>query len=162
MLVAVISLLVLGVLLLLIEVIFVPGTTIVGIGGVILLGIGVYLAYDYIGEVAGHLSIGSALLAILLSLGVLLKGRTWERMALDSQLTERVNADSSYSVTVGQQGVTESRLNPAGNAAFGDKVVEVHGNGIFIEQGTAVEVTQIDGTRIVVRAIVNNDFEAIA
>jgi membrane-bound ClpP family serine protease len=151
MLTVVIALLVLGVLLLLIEVIFVPGTTIVGIGGVILLGIGVYIAYDSIGEVVGHLSIASALLVIVLSLGVLLKGRTWQRMALDSSITERVTAGAPLHVTVGERGIAESRLNPVGKAAFGENVLEVHSSGGFIDQGTAVEVVRVSGNRILVK-----------
>jgi len=162
MLAAVIALLVLGVLLLLIEVIFVPGTTIVGIGGVILLIIGVYLAYDTIGEVAGHLSIASALLAILLSLGVLLKGRTWERMALDSRLTERVDPGAGQTLAVGQRGVTESRLNPVGKAVFGDQVVEVHSSGAFIGEATPIEVAHVSAGRIIVRKIVDDVPETIA
>jgi membrane-bound ClpP family serine protease len=162
MLTAVITLLILGVLLLLIEVIFVPGTTIVGIGGVILLVIGVYLAYDTIGEVAGHLSIASALLAILLSLGVLLKGRTWERMALDSQLNEHVDSRTGPVVAVGDLGVTDSRLNPVGKAIFGENVLEVHSSGAFIDEGTSVEVTHVSTGRISVRKIVDDVTEAIA
>jgi len=162
MLAAVIAFLVLGVLLLLIEVIFVPGTTIVGIGGVILLILGVYLAYETIGEVAGHFSIASALLAIVLSLGVLLKGRTWERMALDSQLSERVDSRTGSVVAVGDLGVTESRLNPVGKAVFGDNVLEVHSSGAFIDEGTAVEVMHVSAGRISVRKIVDDVTETIA
>ncbi len=162
MLGVVVALLVLGVLLLLLEVVFVPGTTIVGVGGVILLVIGVHLAYDTIGEVAGHLSIASALLAILLSLGFLLKGRTWERMALESQLTERVDANDKQKVVVGDMGVADSRLNPVGKAVFGENVLKVHSNEGFISEGTAIEVTHVADGRISVRKIVDDVTDTIA
>ena len=50
---AVIGLIVLGVGLLVVEIIFVPGTTIVGIIGFLCSGWGIYLGYEYFGKTGG-------------------------------------------------------------------------------------------------------------
>jgi membrane-bound ClpP family serine protease len=112
----VIALLLLGILLLLLEILFVPGTTIVGVGGIILLVIGIYLAYDFIGPTAGHLSLASSVAVVFLSLIVLLKGKTWQRMALDTNVAGKGVEQLEKLVSVGDRGKTISRLNPVGKA----------------------------------------------
>ncbi len=52
---AVIGLIILGIGLVVIEVVFVPGTTVVGIAGFICTGFGIYLGYDYFGNVTGSI-----------------------------------------------------------------------------------------------------------
>jgi len=56
----VIGLLLLGILLLLLEIVFVPGTTIVGIGGLIRLAFGIFIAYNSISLTAGQVSLASS------------------------------------------------------------------------------------------------------
>jgi membrane-bound ClpP family serine protease len=83
-------------------------------------------------------------------------------MALDSRLIERVDSNDREKVTVGDVGVTESRLNPVGKAIFGEHVVEVHSHGAFIGEGTPVEIVQVSGTRIIVRKIGDDVTNAVA
>jgi membrane-bound ClpP family serine protease len=54
---------------------------------------------------------------------------------------------------VGQQGTATTPLTPAGKARFGDELVDVLSSGEFIPRGSDVEVTEVHGNRIVVRAI---------
>lgn len=151
MLGVVIGLLVLGVLLLLLEIVFIPGTTIVGIGGVVILIIGIYLAYG-ISATVGHLSLAGSLVLVLLALGVMLKARTWERLALNDSITSKSPANvAEGTLNVGDTGITIGRLNPVGNANFGDRIVEVHSIGEFIEEDTPIEVVRISGNRVVVK-----------
>jgi len=48
-------------------------------------------------------------------------------------------------------GVADTALRPTGKASIDGRRVDVVSDGDFIDQGTAVEVVEIDGTRIVVR-----------
>ena len=149
----VIALLLLGVLLLLLEILFVPGTTIVGVGGVVLLAIGIYLAYAYLGTQAGHISLAACVLSVFVSLVILLKGQTWKRMALDTNITGKGVDQIEGFVSVGEKGRTVSRLNPMGKALFGDRLIEVSTSGEFIDQEKDIEVVQIQQNKIRVKSV---------
>ena len=149
----VIALLLLGILLLLLEILFVPGTTIVGVGGMILLAIGIYLAYDFIGTTAGHLSLASSVAVIFLALIVLLKGQTWKRMALETNVEGKGVEQLEKLVFVGDRGKTISRLNPVGKALFGEKIFEVSTTGEFVDEDVNIEVVKLDQNRIKVKTV---------
>ncbi|MGE0866029.1 MAG: NfeD family protein, partial [Vicinamibacterales bacterium] len=52
---------------------------------------------------------------------------------------------------LGRQGVARSPLRPAGIADIDGTRVDVVSDGAFIDAGTAITVTRVDGNRIVVR-----------
>jgi membrane-bound serine protease (ClpP class) len=56
-------------------------------------------------------------------------------------------------VNVGEPGEVVSRLRPTGKAKFGDAIVDVVAEGEFLEVGTAVEIIEIHGNRVVVKAV---------
>ena len=149
----VIALLLLGVLLLLLEILFVPGNTIVGVGGIVLLAIGIYLAYDYLGAAAGHISLASCLVAVILSLVVLLKGQTWKKMALEAHVQGKSVEEIEKLVSVGDEGKTVSRLNPSGKALFGDNIIEVDAAGEFVDAESKIVVTKVEQNKIRVKTV---------
>ena len=149
----IIALLLLGVLLLLLEILFVPGTTIVGIGGFILLAIGIYLAYSYLGNQAGHISLVCSVGAIFLSLVVLLKGQTWKKMALDTNVEGKGVEQVENLVEVGEEGKSVTRLNPSGKALFGDKLIEVDATGEFVDAESKIVVTKVEQNKIRVKTL---------
>lgn len=149
----VIGLLLLGILLILVEILFVPGTTIVGIGGVILLGIGVYMAYAMISTQAGHLSLAGSVVLVFLSLIVLLKGQTWKRMALDTKVEGKGVENIASLVAVGDRGRAISRLNPMGKALINDQLVEVATAGEFVDSEQEVEVVKVEQNKINVKPV---------
>lgn len=149
----VIALLLLGILLLLLEILFVPGTTIVGVGGVILLGIGIYLAYAYLGSTFGHISLASSVAVVFLSLGVLLKGKTWQRLALDTNITSKGVDQVETLVAVGDRGKTITRLNPMGKAMFGDLILEVATSDEFVDSDQEIEVVKVEQNKIKVKTV---------
>jgi membrane-bound serine protease (ClpP class) len=54
---------------------------------------------------------------------------------------------------VGDRGVVVAKLRPAGRAKFGEAIVDVVCEGDFLDIDTAVEILEIRGNRVVVRAI---------
>ena len=54
---------------------------------------------------------------------------------------------------VGQAGTTMSTLRPAGKARIGEKTYDVVAEGDFIEKGRRIEVMEVKGNRIVVKAV---------
>ena len=75
-------LIVFGISLLIIEVIFIPGTTFAGIGGMLfVLGFGVYLGFEYFGTSIGFLILGMSLITVISSFVYGLKAQPWEQFS---------------------------------------------------------------------------------
>jgi membrane-bound ClpP family serine protease len=125
----------------------------VGIGGLILLAIGIYLAYTYLGSLAGHISLASCVAAVFLSLIVLLKGQTWKKMALETNVEGKGVEQVEKMVAVGDEGKTVTRLNPSGNALFGDKLIEVDASGEFVDAESKIVVTKVEQNKIRVKTV---------
>jgi membrane-bound serine protease (ClpP class) len=68
---------------------------------------------------------------------------------------KQISSDGAnrFPVGVGDWGVAESPLRPAGKAIFGDDFLDVVTDGSFVDKGTQVRVIQLSGNRVVVRAI---------
>ena len=56
-------------------------------------------------------------------------------------------------VRVGDHGLADSALRPAGRVRFGDQYVDVVTDGAFVDAGAEVRVLQIRGNRVVVRVV---------
>jgi membrane-bound serine protease (ClpP class) len=54
---------------------------------------------------------------------------------------------------LGQVGTTATMLGLAGTARFGGRRVDVVTEGALIPAGTAVQVVEVEGTRVVVRPV---------
>ena len=149
----IISLIVLGLGLIIVEVVLIPGTTIVGVLGFIVAGIAIYYTYSEFGVETGNYT----LLATGLGFGILIfiafKQNTWRRMALKSQITSRVNDRVSGAFKVGDRGVTISILKPIGNAEINGKFIEVTSRDEYIESGQNIEIIEKTGNKIIVKAI---------
>lgn len=151
--ITVIGLILFGIGLLIIEVIFIPGTTIVGIAGFICSGFGVYLGYDYFGSTTGTtiLIVSSGFLLVVMIYAF--KSRAWERFSLKDENTGRFNDDFKVTLSVGDQGQTISSLKPSGKALFNEKELEVRSNGGFINENQQIKIIRIEPNKIIVEPI---------
>ncbi len=128
---------------------FVP-SLVAGATGVLALGASVVLTWVNHGAVAGGgLALGSlAAAALILRVG-------GKRLALETTLSAKegfVSADD-HSGLIGQRGVAATILRPGGFATIGGKRFGVVTIGDLIEPNVAVEVTAVEGNRIVVRRV---------
>lgn len=150
--VSVLLLLGLGLVLLLIELLFIPGTTFVGLAGLLVLIFGIVLSYRYFGSATGNaVLIGTAVVAIVGTVYSIRSG-AWERFALKGQSEGRFN-DGPFTLAAGDVGETTSVLRPIGKAEFANKLYEVRTLGNYVESGTKVKITHIDHTKIFVEPL---------
>ena len=152
-LITVLGFIVFGLILIIIEVIFVPGTTFVGIAGFIFAGYGIYLSFDYYGNSVGFTTLG---VSFILGMGIMVytfKYRAWERFASKGTMKGTVNDEKEIELHVGDEGITVSSLKPIGKAAFNDEEMEVRSLGEFIEEKQPIKVIEIDNQKIVVSKI---------
>jgi membrane-bound ClpP family serine protease len=149
----VISLLILGLILLIVEVVFIPGTTVVGLLGVALSIAGVLLAYQNFGKTAGFYAMLCALVATGFALYLSFKSGAWRRFANKSAIESRVNEGSLTHLKVGDVGETLSALRPFGKAEFGNSIVEVRSAGNYAEPKSKIRIVQIESNQIIVEII---------
>jgi len=146
----------LGIGLLVLE-IFVPSFGILGILGTVSVIVGITMgAYDT-GNALRTLGIAVLVAAVVVGIVVYVfrKRGVWNRFILKDSLT----ADKGFVPQlprehwVGQTGTAVSLLRPSGIAEIGGQRLDVITSGEFVEPGRAVQVTAVDGTRIVVKEI---------
>jgi membrane-bound ClpP family serine protease len=143
----------LGIALLIIEIIFVPGTTVVGILGFLSMVYGIYLSYSVYGNTVGTLTMVGALLVSGLFIFWSFRNRSWERFSLKTTMQGKVNEDFSFPLSIGMKGITISSLKPIGKASFDDHEMEVRSNGEFVEENVQIEVVRIDGQKVFVKPL---------
>ena len=151
----IITFIVIGLLFLLLEVLVIPGTTVAGIAGGALIGVGIWQAYASHGSTAGHITLGATLLATLMLLIIALKSKTWDRAKLKTEITGKSNVNmlTEGEVKIGDTGTSISRLNPMGRAKINDKYYEVYSNQGFIDQNKQIIVQKIQQSKIFVKLL---------
>jgi len=65
--------------------------------------------------------------------------------------------DERPRVQVAERGEVTSALRPAGKVRFAEAIVDAIAEAEFLDKGTAVEIIEIHGNRVVVRAVVSNN-----
>ena len=149
---AVILLLIFGILLMIAEVLVIPGVGFVGIIGFILLAIAIYFGYE-ISENTGHVVLGVGAVSSIGILVLSLRAKTWDRFSLKSELKGKSNPDKYEDIfKVGDKGKSTTRLNPIGKALIADRVVEVKSYSEFIDENKEIEIIKLEGNKITVKS----------
>lgn len=160
-----------GVLLLLVEVFLLPGFTLAGVAGIVMLVAG--LGLTLVGSGATAAAVISALGRVAISVLVALAGGLvamrflpklpfGRRLILSTDMEAEegfVSSPETDRQWLGKTGRAVSPLRPAGIAEIGGNRVDVVSDGVFIDAGAPVRVTRVDGNRIVVRRITESGGE---
>lgn len=149
----VISLILFGLALIVAEIIFVPGTTLVGIVGFVFLVLGAGLSFNYFGSNTGWAVTGGTAAASGVILYYAFKSNVWGRFSLKSSMTGKVNEGELADLREGSEGVALSALRPSGKAEISKRTYEVRTLGNYVESGTRIRVTQIVSNQIIVERI---------
>ena len=149
----IVSLLLIGLALIVLEVVFVPGTTLVGIIGVIFAGAGVIISFRHYGNEAGwYVLLGTALVTAV-ALFYSFRSDAWSRFANKSSIAGRVNEGLVSALKVGDQGISLSTLKPMGTVEFGAGRFEVKTLGDYVDVGTKVTIVHIQGNQVIVKPL---------
>ena len=145
------GLILIGLLFLLFEIFFVPGTTIVGLVGLALAGFGVYQLYINYGATSGTIGLVISLGGFLTLIIIGFRRRSWEKYAIDDSLQGRTNVIQPDEVAIGDRGKAVSAIKPAGKARINGINHEVQAYSDFLDEGEVVIVSKIQGKTIYVR-----------
>ncbi len=147
------ALIVIGLIFLILEILVVPGSTIVGVVGFILMAIGIWQTYIVYGSETGHYVLGGSVILTLGALALSLRSKTWNRAMLHTEIDGKTNVYETDKVKPGDTGKAISRLVPMGKALINDEYYEVRSTGDFVDQETEVVVTKIEHNKIFVKPI---------
>lgn len=150
---AIIFLIVIGIILFYIEFLIIPGVTIAGIAGFIMVGVGLYFGYKEYGTPMGHYILGVTAAVLILSVVLMLRSKTWEKIGLDSKIEGKSSYSLQDEISVGDAGETVTRLNPYGKVMINDKFYEAKSASNFIDPKTKIEVKKVEGSQIIVKPL---------
>ncbi|RIW17376.1 nodulation protein NfeD [Algoriphagus lacus] len=145
------SLLIIGLILLLVEILFIPGTTVVGIFGLAVSLAGVayaFASFDF------QTALWITAIAAVLNLVTVWYGFSsgvWKKFSLKSSMQGGAFDGRTDGVSVGMNGKAVSDIKPFGKAAFGELVLEVKSEEGFIEVGKEVSIIKIENNKILVK-----------
>lgn len=139
-----------GLVFLILEMLVIPGTTIIGISGFVLIVFSLWEAYHSLGTPVGHYVLVATIFFIIMAFYFSLKSKTWDRLMLHKTISGKVNEIDTVAVQTGDEGKSISRLAPAGKALINDELYEVHTNGEFIDQDITIIVTHFGDNKIFV------------
>ena len=155
-----------GLTLLLVEM-FVPGG-ILGTIGIICVGASIFFAFKNHREIAMMVLAGELL---VLGVGVVIAVRIFPHTPVARRLTLTREFDAQEGFTsapsesgtyIGKEGVAITTLRPSGIALIDGKRINVVTDGEFIDRDARVRVSEVEGSRIVVQAISEEEDQAQA
>ncbi len=136
-----------GLALVVLELLAVPGTTIVGLSGLGLLIYGNYEIFVGYGDLWGYTSI---FICSVICIGLLiysLRAKTWKRFSLNASIDSKVNVVDEK-IQVGEEGVAITRLAPVGMAEINGERIEVYTSTSYIDANTPLIVEAVEGNRV--------------
>ena len=143
-------LLLFGLLFLAAEFILIPGTTVVGFVGFVLLVVGLWLSYRDLDTLVALMVLGAVVGVSAFIVYVGLRPKNLEKVALHEVNNATVRDVRRADVLPDTLGLTLSALRPAGTALFGEERREVSTRGEFVAAGSTVKVLSIEQNRIIV------------
>ncbi len=150
----VIAVIILGVLLVVLEILVVPGTTVIGIIGGLLMGTGVVLAYTtQENAVIGHYTLAATSVATAILLYWSYRVLKSKKFSLYDVVDGQVNVLDDGLIAVGDQGITLGYLRPGGTAQIKGHRLEVFSQGDMISAETRIEIIKIEGYKIIVKPL---------
>ena len=137
----IIMLIIVGILLLVAELVLLPGISVAGIGA-------------FVGDGHHHFLGFVAVAAVVVSL----RANTWQRLSLKSTIdATSTPTPEQNDIRIGQRGETLTRLAPMGKVQVGDVTVEAKSVDAYIDPRQVVEVIGYDNTAVVVRRIATQE-----
>ncbi|HEU5290316.1 MAG TPA: NfeD family protein [Cyclobacteriaceae bacterium] len=142
-----------GLLLIIVEIVFIPGTTVVGFLGLIFTIVGIVFSYSHFGsEVGFYVLLGTTLSSAAILYLSFRKG-AWKKFSHQSAIDSKVNEGMADHLSEGEEGTATSVLRPMGSAEFNGKIFEVKTNGEFVNNGVKVRIVKIRLNDILVEPI---------
>ena len=147
----IILLVLIGVVLIILEIFFLPGITVAGFSSLIFFGGGIYYAFVNLGTTAGYVTIVASVVACVVGIIWFMRSKSLDRISLKTDIDSVNPTQVNDSIKVGDEGIALSRLNPMGTVLIGTVQVEGKTREDFIDEGSSVIVERVERTSVIVR-----------
>ena len=140
-------------IMLVLEVVFIPGFGFTGVLGMLSMIGSVFYAFIQIGTAAGWITL---LVCVLVCISLFLSalyGNSLDKMALKKDIKSTVKTVDLETFSVGDRGYTKTRLALIGEAVINGQVVEVKSEVGFINENEEIEIIRISGDSIFVAKV---------
>ena len=141
-----------GVVLILVELLLLPGVGVSGIAGLGFLLYAVFSAYERSTNY-GHAVLIISFVVVIASIIHALREKTWSNMSLKVSADGKLNDNNQDKLKIGDEGITISRLANIGKAEFNEEKFEVESIEGFIQPQTKIIVTALKKGKIYVKSI---------
>ena len=149
----IIILMAVGLVLVLAEILLIPGVGVAGILGLASLGGSCFYAFHEFGPGTGTIvTVINVVLLVALTVYVL-RAKTWKKLALNTNIDPKIQFFDENTLAVGDTGKTLTRLAPMGTAKIGENNYEVKSLEGIIDPGTEVEIVMIEDNKIYVKPV---------
>ncbi len=142
-----------GLLLIIVEIVFIPGTTVVGLLGLIFTIVGVVFSYSHFGSETGFYVLLGTSLVTAGTLYLSFRKGAWKKFSHQTSIDSKVNEGMADHLVAGEEGISISALRPMGSAEFNGKIFEVKTNGELVDNGIKVRIVKIRSNDILVEPI---------
>jgi membrane-bound ClpP family serine protease len=150
----IITLIVVGLLLIVAEIVLIPGIFVTGILGVASLVYSCIYAFEVFGQTGGIITIAVNIVLAVFFVVLVLCSKTWKKLTLHTNIDSHTDSKpEEKGIHVGQKGVTITRLCPMGKIKIGDQFLEATGTEGIIDPGKEIEISLIDDNKIYVKLI---------
>lgn len=147
----IIALIVIGLILVILEILIVPGV-VVGIIGLTMIIFGIFKSFAY-GTTEGYYTILGTILLSLIAAVYIFRSKSWHKLMLHTEVKGKVNEIDEEKVKAGMRGKAISKLAVGGKGLINGDYYEVHSTGDYIDAGSEIEVVKIDGNKIMVKKV---------
>lgn len=150
---------VVGMALLMVELLVIPGFGITGVSGIIALCFSIVMVfggiYSALSAIASIITYSMIFLLIIYWWGPKLK--VFDRFVLKEESAGEPGSacadNNTYGHLINLEGVATSPCRPSGKVKVGDERFDAVSDGDYIEKGARIIVRRVEGTKIVVRQI---------
>ena len=151
----IIALVISALLLLLVELFVIPGSSLAAMLSAICLVWAVAYAFINISALAGIITLIIALILGSCVLIAFMRSKTLDKVALTEEVASTLDRSVAAQVQVGDKGYAVTRLALIGNAEINGHIVEVRSADGFLNEKTPVVVTRVTDNEIIVQEIKN-------
>lgn len=147
----IIALVLIGVLLLVAELVLLPGISAAGVGALLAFGVAIFYAFFEYGVLWGVVTLTVTVVLAVITVFVSLRSNTWQRLSLKTTIdSASTPIPQQNNIRMGQVGITLTRLAPMGKVRIGEVTVEAKAVDDFIDPKQPVEVIGFDNTVVIV------------
>ena len=153
-----IILFVIGLLLLLAEIFFIPGFGLAGIGGIAAILASIFLTFGNIIQATYSIliALGISVIGFFLLIKYIPSTRTWRKFVLSTEQRKELGytvGTKDLKRLTGKEGIAITPLRPSGIVEVNGKKLNALTRGEYVDSNTRIKIISVEGNKIVVEAV---------